>query len=175
MSRVLVTGGVGALGAGIVRRLLADPNYDVRVADSRPAPQWMRETCELRGGEESELADALRGCSHAVHIAVTLEGSGGQSADEFVLLSHSVALDTAILRAAIEQGLERLVYVSPPSASASDPGKLAARALAALVGERLCEAARSDHGLELAICRVENPDDPGAVEAAAVEVVAALR
>ncbi len=30
MSRVLVTGGVSAIGAAVVRRLLADPAYEVR-------------------------------------------------------------------------------------------------------------------------------------------------
>ena len=47
MSRVLVTGGAGTIGTAIVRRLLADPDYEVRVADQRPAPQWMREGCEV--------------------------------------------------------------------------------------------------------------------------------
>ena len=42
MSRVLVTGGAGTIGAAVVRRLLRDPDYDVRVSDQRPAPQWIR-------------------------------------------------------------------------------------------------------------------------------------
>ncbi len=50
MSRVLVTGGAGVIGPLSSRRLLADPSYEVRVADSRPAPQWMREGCEIRTG-----------------------------------------------------------------------------------------------------------------------------
>ncbi|HEX6620795.1 MAG TPA: NAD-dependent epimerase/dehydratase family protein, partial [Solirubrobacteraceae bacterium] len=48
MSRVLVTGGVGTIGSAVVRRLLRDPDYDVRVADQRDAPGWMREGCEVR-------------------------------------------------------------------------------------------------------------------------------
>ena len=38
VSRVLVTGGAGTIGAAVVRRLLADPAYEVRVSDQRPAP-----------------------------------------------------------------------------------------------------------------------------------------
>ena len=33
MSRVLVTGASGTIGAAVVRRLLSDPAYEVRVSD----------------------------------------------------------------------------------------------------------------------------------------------
>ena len=58
MSRVLVTGGAGTIGAAVVRRLLRDPRYEVRVSDQRQAPQWMREGCEVHTGD---LRDARRG------------------------------------------------------------------------------------------------------------------
>ena len=62
MSRVLITGGAGMLGAAVARRLLADPAYDVRIADEREAPQWMREACEIRGADmrAAEGAQAAR-------------------------------------------------------------------------------------------------------------------
>ena len=47
VSRVLVTGGAGMIGAAVVRRLLGDPDFEVRVSDQRPAPLWMREGCEV--------------------------------------------------------------------------------------------------------------------------------
>ena len=58
MSRVLVTGGAGTIGAAVVRRLLGDPAYEVRVADQRPAPQWMREGCEVHTGDLRVLSEA---------------------------------------------------------------------------------------------------------------------
>ncbi|HWG07920.1 MAG TPA: NAD(P)-dependent oxidoreductase [Solirubrobacteraceae bacterium] len=85
MSRVLITGGVGPLGAAVTRRLLADPAYDVRISDERPAPRWMREGCEVHTGDlrrASEAAAATKGCSHVVHLACfgRHRGEGGGDA-----------------------------------------------------------------------------------------------
>ena len=60
MTRVLVTGGAGTIGAAVVRRLLGDPRYDVRVADQREAPQWMRESCEIHTGDLRDVEVAKR-------------------------------------------------------------------------------------------------------------------
>jgi UDP-glucose 4-epimerase len=51
VSRVLVTGATGAIGTAIVRRLLSDPAYEVRVSEERPVPRWMREGCEVHAGD----------------------------------------------------------------------------------------------------------------------------
>jgi nucleoside-diphosphate-sugar epimerase len=72
VSRVLITGGAGPLGAAVARRLLADPAFDVRISDERPAPQWMREGCEVHRGDlrvPAQAGAATKHCSHVVHLA----------------------------------------------------------------------------------------------------------
>ena len=58
MTRVLVTGGAGTIGAAVVRRLVRDRDWEVRVSDQRPAPDWMRERCEIHTGDLRELSEA---------------------------------------------------------------------------------------------------------------------
>ena len=179
MSRVLITGGSGPLGAAIAKRLLADPAYDVRISDRRDAPPWMREGCEMHRGDlrvATEAIAAAKGCSHAIHLAGFEYGTpeaGGNGActaavadPPHTLLEYESALHGAVIRAAIDRRLERFVYVSSPLvfeqaeefptpeehlAQCAPPRS--ARGFARLSGERSCAAAHAEHGLEYAICR----------------------
>src|SRR5580700_8292770 len=115
MSRVLVTGGVGAIGAAVVRRLLADPAYEVRVSDQRAAPQWMREGCEVHTGDLRELSEArtaTRGCTHVIHLAAIVGGIANFHRLPYTLTEVNNALYNAVIRAALDCEVERFVYVS---------------------------------------------------------------
>src|SRR5215203_114054 len=115
MNRVLVTGGAGTIGAAVVRRLLRDADWEVRVADVRPAPGWMREACEIHTGDlrvTDEALSATDSCSHVLHLAAIVGGIGNFHKLPHTLLEVNTALYNTVMRAALEEQVERLVYVS---------------------------------------------------------------
>jgi UDP-glucose 4-epimerase len=169
MSRVLITGGAGMIGAAVARRLLADPQYDVRVADERSTPQWMREGCEIRSGDLRAPADALaavEGCSHVIHLASSPAPGAGTGELAHTHQEHESALHSAAIRAALDAEVERFVYVSSPQVLeqaqlfptpedhlAQCPAPCSSAGFSRLAGERLCRAAHDEHGLAFTICR----------------------
>src|SRR2546430_9940736 len=117
MARVLVTGAAGTIGAAVVRRLIRDPDWEVRVSDQRDAPAWMREACEthsadLRDPDEARAAAA--GCSHVIHLAAIVGGIGNFHRYPHTLLEANTALYNAVFHAALDERVERLVPVSSP-------------------------------------------------------------
>ncbi len=177
MSRVLVTGGAGTIGAAVVRRLLADPAYEVRVSDQRSAPQWMREGAEVHTGDlrlAEEARAATRGCSHVIHLAAIVGGIANFHRLPHTLTEVNNALYNSVIRAALELDVERFVYVSssmvferaqlfptPEEYLADCPMPLSAYGFSKLTGEVYCRAAHEEHGLPYTICRPFNAYGPG--------------
>ena len=115
MARVLVTGGAGTIGAAVVRRLLRDPDWEVRVSDQREAPAWMREACEVHTGNlllPDEARAAVSDCTHVIHLAAIVGGIANFHKLPFTLTEVNHGLYNAIFRAALDVRVERLVYVS---------------------------------------------------------------
>ncbi|HEX2016855.1 MAG TPA: NAD-dependent epimerase/dehydratase family protein [Solirubrobacteraceae bacterium] len=177
MNRVLVTGGAGTIGAAVVRRLLADPAFEVRVSDQRPAPQWMREGCEIHTGDLRDLdraREASAGCSHVIHLAAIVGGIANFHRLPHTLTEVNNALYNAIIRAALDHEVERLVYVSssmvferaeryptPEDYLPDCPVPQSAYGFSKLTGEVYCRAAHAEHGLPFTICRPFNAYGPG--------------
>jgi nucleoside-diphosphate-sugar epimerase len=190
MSRVLVTGGAGTLGCSIVRRLLSDPAYDVRVSDARAVPQWMRESCELHSGDlrvPAQARAATKGCAHVIHLAMLGGGVAVARAQPHTTIEFEDALHGAVVRAAIERELERFVYVSSPlvferaalfptpEAHLEEcPPPRSAPGYARLSGERYCEAASEEHGLPYTICRPFGAYGPPATDEPEAETEALI-
>ena len=115
MNRVLVTGGAGTIGAAVVRRLLRDPDFEVRVSDQRQAPDWMREGCEVHTGDLrvlDEAREATRGCTHVIHLAAIVGGIANFHKLPHTLTEVNNALYNAVVRAALDHDVERFTYVS---------------------------------------------------------------
>jgi UDP-glucose 4-epimerase len=177
MTRVLVTGGAGTIGAAVVRRLLADPEWEVRVIDHREAPTWMREGCEVHTGDLRELAVAQRaadGCSHVIHLAAIVGGIANFHKLPFTLTEVNNALTGTIVHAAVQERVERFTYVSSsmvfervaefPTTEAhldSCPAPRSAYGFSKLSGEVYTRAAHDQHGLRYTICRPFNAYGPG--------------
>jgi UDP-glucose 4-epimerase len=177
MTRVLVTGGVGTIGTAIVRHLVGDADFEVRVSDQRTAPQWMREACEVYTGDLRDLAQArhaVAGCTHVLHLAAIVGGIGNFHKLPHTLTEVNNALYNAIFRAALGHGVERFVYVSssmvferaeqyPTREDYIDdcPVPLSAYGFSKLTGEVYCRAAHDEHGLPYTICRPFNAYGPG--------------
>jgi nucleoside-diphosphate-sugar epimerase len=177
MNRVLVTGGAGTIGAAVVRRLLRDPLYEVRVSDQREAPQWMREGCEVHTGDLRDLhqaREATQGCSHVIHLAAIVGGIANFHKLPHTLTEVNNALYNAIVRAALDHDVERFVYVSSSMVferateypTTEDhiwtcPVPRSAYGFSKLTGEVYVRAANDEHGLPYTICRPFNAYGPG--------------
>jgi UDP-glucose 4-epimerase len=177
MARVLVTGGAGTIGGAVVRRLLSDPDWEVRVSDHRQPSEWMREGCELHLGDLRELAvaqEAVDGCSHVIHLAAIVGGIANFHKLPFTLTEVNNALTGAIVHASVEQKVERFTYVSssmvferanefPTTERHVDvcPPPRSAYGFSKLAGEVYTRAAHDQHGLRYTICRPFNAYGPG--------------
>jgi hypothetical protein len=75
----------------------------------------MREGCEVRQGDLRELDDAraaMKGCSHVIHLAAIVGGIANFHKLPHTLTEVNNALYNAVFRAALDEDVERFVYVS---------------------------------------------------------------
>jgi UDP-glucose 4-epimerase len=177
VSRVLVTGGAGTIGAAVVRRLVRDADFEVRVSDQRPAAEWMRQACEVHTGDlrnPQEAATAIKGCELVIHLAAIVGGIANFHKLPYTLTEVNSALYNAVFRAALEARVERLLYVSssmvferatefPTTEAHLDdcPAPRSAYGFSKLAGEVYCRALHDEHGLPFTICRPFNAYGPG--------------
>jgi UDP-glucose 4-epimerase len=177
VSRVLVTGGAGTIGGAVVRRLLSDPSFEVRVADQREAPDWIRQSCEVVTADLRDAqaaAAAADGCSHVIHLAAIVGGIGNFHKLPYTLLEMNTGLYNGVFRGALDAGVERLVYVSSsmvferateyPTTEghiAHTPIPESAYGFSKLAGEVYCRALHDEFGVPFTICRPFNAYGPG--------------
>jgi nucleoside-diphosphate-sugar epimerase len=190
MSRVLVTGGAGTIGTAMVRRLLGEPGFEVRISDHRTPAAWMQESCQIHTADlrdASAAREAVSGCSHVIHLAAIVGGIANFHKLPHTLFQVNNALTGALVQASLDEDVERFVYVSSSMVferatqypTQEDhirdcPAPWSAYGFSKLAGEVYARAAHDQHGLRYTICRpfnaygpVELPDrdEPGIAHA----------
>jgi UDP-glucose 4-epimerase len=174
---VLVTGGAGTIGGAVVRRLLRHGDWEIRVSDQRQAPAWMGAACDVHTGNLLELDEAraaMRDCTHVIHLAAIVGGIANFHKLPHTLLEVNNGLYNAVFRAALDERVERLVYVSSSMVfeRATEfptteehlldcPAPRSAYGFSKLAGEVYCRALHDEHGLPYTICRPFNAYGPG--------------
>jgi UDP-glucose 4-epimerase len=177
VSRVLVTGGAGTIGSAVVRRLLRDDRWAVRVSDHAQAPDWMGQSCEVHRGDLRDIAtarEAIADCTHVIHLAAIVGGIANFHRLPHTLLAVNNGLYNAVFGAALEERVERLVYVSSSMVfeNATEfptteghvhacPAPTSAYGFSKLAGEKYCLALNDEHQLPYTICRPFNAYGPG--------------
>jgi len=120
--RVLVTGGSGHLGANLVRRLL-DEGQQVRVLErgGGGGEALAGLDVEVVGGDlrdATAVRGAVRGCRRVYHCAAKVSSAEGQQRE---IYASNVLGTRHLLRAALAEGVERVVVTGSFSAVGHDP------------------------------------------------------
>jgi UDP-glucose 4-epimerase len=182
MSRILITGAAGNIGTALVRRLAANGRFEIRAADQGPVPGWMADLgveahrSDLRDPEEARRA--TEGCSHVIHLAAIVGGIGNFNQLPYTLTEENNALCGTLCRAAIDEEVERFVYMSssmvyecaevyptPEDYLPECPTPVSAYGFQKLTGEMYTRSAHEEFGLPFTICRPGNAFGPGELAA----------
>jgi nucleoside-diphosphate-sugar epimerase len=137
----------------------------------------MREACEVHTGDLRELAEAreaTQGCTHVIHLAAIVGGIANFHKLPHTLTEVNNALYNAVIRAALDHGVERFTYVSSSMVFERAtqyptqeehiwecPMPRSAYGFSKLTGEVYVRAAHDEHGLPYTICRPFNAYGPG--------------
>ncbi len=111
--RILVTGATGFIGSAVARCLLAR-GHDVRVLLRSTSPRENLEDLQVEIAvgdlrDPESLSSALRGCDTVFHVAADYRF---WAKDPNEIYETNVDGTRAIMRAALEEGVERIVYTS---------------------------------------------------------------
>ena len=167
MKHVLVCGAGGLIGGHLVKRLL-DDGYKVRAVSRRPPREW-RQFFENAENLQMDLRDrgncykAAEGVDTVYNLAADIGGVNFIENNK-ALCMLSVLINTHLLSAARDLGVNRYFYSSAFSVAAAD--RLPASVLEdghiweKIFSERLCRHFREDFGLATRVARLQNVYGP---------------
>jgi nucleoside-diphosphate-sugar epimerase len=180
MSKIVVAGGGGFIGGHLVGRLL-DEGFPVRAADIKPLGEWHQvhdgaENLQLDLSLAEDCAVVVDGASQLYNLAADMGGMGFIENNK-ALCMLSVLINTHLLQAARQAGLDRFffsssacVYAADKQVDPNNPGLKEADAYPAmpedgygwekLFSERMCRHFREDFGLTTRVARYHNVYGP---------------
>jgi len=173
---ILVTGGCGFIGSEVVRQLLAK-DYDVRVVDnmSKPSSRVPEGVDFVRGdlAAPQTARAAFRGARVCINLAAKIGGIGYFHRVPATILSENNQIYSSTFEAAVEHGLERMIFVSSSMVFESAtsfpsredelltiPPPFTAYGFSKLIGEWYCRAFFDQHQLRYSIMRPFNAIGP---------------
>ncbi len=130
---------------------------------------------------------ATAGCTHVIHLAAIVGGIANFHRLPHTLLEVNTGLYNGVFHAALNEGVERLVYVSSSMVfeRATEfptteehlldcPTPRSAYGFSKLAGEVYCRALHDEHGVPFTICRPFNAYGPGEMPEAEPGIAHAL-
>lgn len=180
-TRAVVCGGGGFIGGHLVAALRGHGGYEVRAVDIKPLDEWHQRCADvdsrvldLRDAEHCRAA--VRDTDVVYNLAADMGGMGFIEKNK-ALCMLSVLINTHLLQAARECGIERYFYASSACVYAGDkqtdtanPGLREEDAYPALpedgygweklFSERMCRHFREDFALETRVARFHNVYGP---------------
>jgi len=180
MKNVLVAGGGGFIGGHLAKDLLEN-GYRVRVADIKPMDQWYQiheasENLVLDLNDIHACREACDGVDEVFNLAADMGGMGFIETHKAECML-SVLINTHLLMAAREKGVDRFFYASSACVYNGDkqtdpnnPGLKEEDAYPALpedgygweklFSERMCRHFREDFGITTRVARFHNVYGP---------------
>jgi GDP-D-mannose 3', 5'-epimerase len=178
---ILISGAGGFIGGWLVSYLQGNGFTNLRAVDNKPIDDWYQalpgvdnRVADLRSLEACR--DAVRGVAHIYNLACDMGGMGFIEANKAACMI-SVLINTHLLMAAREAGLQRYFYASSACIYNTDlqqtPGVTALREEDAypalpedgygwekLFSERMCRNFYDDFGIETRVARYHNVYGP---------------
>jgi nucleoside-diphosphate-sugar epimerase len=151
--------------------------HAVRIADAREPEAGAADAPESIRGDLRDYGfarEATSGCDQVIHLAAIVGGIGNFHKFPFTLLENNHGLYNAVFKAALDEDVQRLTYVSSSMVFENattfptreedvrtTPSPWSAYGFSKLAGEVYCRAAHDEHGLRYTICRPFNAYGPG--------------